>query len=177
MACLSNNVSPAAVQLLLQWGSHVNALSSMKETPLHYACSSQNLAKIRLLLAYSVDVNLCDSHQLTPMLMAFKSPELSEVTVQIVNLLLAAGSQLTQECFNGLKSIINFLPSTNAKNDLMNLLEQRISNPLPLQWLCRTQIRCMIKSNVDRNVQSLPLPPQILRFLNFKDILGGDPKC
>lgn len=146
----------------------------MKETPLHYACTSQNLQKIRLLLAYNAKVNICDSHQLSPMLMAFRSPNLSQLSIQIVNLLLAAGSQLTTECITGLKSIISFLPHSLAKQELLKLLDLRISQPLPLQWLCRCQIRSTIRSNVDDNVQTLPLPPQILRFLNFHDIMEDD---
>ncbi|CAL1538745.1 unnamed protein product [Lymnaea stagnalis] len=178
IACFSHQSRPDAVQLLLQWGADVHACSKMKETALHYACNIQDVEKIRLLLAYGADVNAQDTLRFSPLMMAMKGFSLhplksqTNLGISLVRLLLAAGARLQQDNLGRLKSTILFVPdAAEKKQELFDLLYCQVSQPSELQALCRVKIRKSVQPNIDKNVEILPLPPQLIRYLKFFDVI------
>ncbi|KAK0042775.1 ankyrin repeat protein [Biomphalaria pfeifferi] len=178
IACYSQTAGSETVELLLHWGADIHACSHMKETALHYACSLQDVKKVRLLLAYGADVNAQDRLRLSPLMVNMHNLSMSigpqyDIAVVIARLLLAAGSRLKLEYLDSLRYPSSLLPCVaQKKRDLFNMLYQHVSQPLGLLALCRVRLRRLIQPNIDKNIDSLPLPQHVKRYLNFWDIVN-----
>ncbi|GFN79422.1 ankyrin repeat-containing domain [Plakobranchus ocellatus] len=180
-ACFCRFSSAESVRLLLSWGANVQAFSSTRETALHYACAARSLDKMRLLLAYGAHPGALGAHWVTPITAALvslfqeerESQEAGSLVVQMVRLLLAAGAKLRPDRLQGLCSIVVLIRSLGpqARQELLDILEWRASRPASLQELCRICVRRATAPNVDSNVVRLPLPKQIVAYLQFEDIL------
>ena len=179
-ACTTQHTSLDALKLLLEWGADVNACSGSGKTALHYACISLDLKKIKLLLAYDADVNIYEFHSCLPLMSVVKNPAFMnlrtwpDVVNVIIDLLLAAGTKLSVEGLEVMRSVVVDLENRHDLGDkgiqLIRNLYRHISEPLSLNSLCRIHIRNSIRPNIDDHVDKLPLPVPLLRYLKFSDI-------
>lgn len=161
----------STLRLLLENGASIHLVPSL----LHTACRYSNTAAIKLLLAYGADANVSDffGNPLMTLLCKIEDWHIDPTKrlVQIVHLLIAAGSKLSHGNFK-ITNIINrsMKPMSDELKTILAMLLEMEASPPDLQFQCRIVIRRSVPPNKDEHIAKLPLPTQVIRYLSFDEV-------
>lgn len=166
---LNHSYEYKALIKLLEWGADVNQISITGDTPLHYASQQLSLEKVTALVLYGADLNIIDSAGYSPLTATLTSIYVYESLVLISRLLIFAGSKVRQDDIHLFLSQHQHQPKDQVLS-VVDMLQECSGNPLSLKYLCRIQIRNVLRSRYTESIDKLPLPKALKKFLNFEDV-------
>ncbi|CAK9825320.1 Ankyrin repeat, SAM and basic leucine zipper domain-containing protein 1 [Anthophora retusa] len=133
------------LMLLIQAGANVNASSKQRQTPLMYACISQEPEFITELIKYVKNINLCDNRKQTSLMYATiaNKPE-------VVKILMEKAADITLTDYNNLT--VNDIASMKGYDKILSLLncnEEEIINTCEIAKVCDWKDMFPVLSNIN----------------------------
>ncbi|XP_054004851.1 ankyrin repeat, SAM and basic leucine zipper domain-containing protein 1-like isoform X1 [Hylaeus anthracinus] len=108
------------LSLLIKANANANTSNKQRQTPLMYACTSQEPEFIQELIKYAKNVNICDSRKQTALIYATIANK-----PDIVKILIENGADVTLTDYDSLTAKdIAFMKGYNEINSLLNLVEE-----------------------------------------------------
>ena len=91
--------------------------------------------------------------------------------IQLVPILISAGCPEYVSVFYAWRAFNIIHPGISDDQDFMKWLADMCSKPTKLKQMCRTKIRRLLSHNIQREAETLSLPPSLKDYILLKDVL------